>query len=118
MCFAFKHFDSYVFAILDFGPNKMVAMALLCGCDYCPNGVDGIGRDAVLKLFQLYNESEIMDRLKRWRTIQHRMTELELKVDDKSVCVSCGHLGRVQSHNKNGCAPCRSHRGCDESKWK
>lgn len=47
---------------IDFGRNKILVMALLCGCDYCPEGVDGVGKDAVHKLFALYKETEIMDR--------------------------------------------------------
>lgn len=47
---------------LDIGQNKMIAMALLCGCDYCPEGVGGVGRDAVTKLFSIYKEQEILDK--------------------------------------------------------
>lgn len=114
--FFFRKLNSFFF--VDFGRNKMVAMALLCGCDYCPNGVDGVGRDAVLKLFQMYSDAEIMARIRRWRSLENHLTALEMRVDDKAICVGCGHLGRIQSHTKNGCAECRSHRGCDESKWK
>lgn len=47
---------------IDFGRNKIVVMALLCGCDYCPEGVGGVGRDAVQKLFAMYSEEEILGR--------------------------------------------------------
>lgn len=47
---------------IDFGRNKIVVMALLCGCDYCPEGVGGVGRDAVQKLFSMYSEAEILNR--------------------------------------------------------
>lgn len=47
---------------VDFGRNKIIVMALLCGCDYCPEGVGGVGRDAVHKLFNIYSEKEILDR--------------------------------------------------------
>lgn len=46
----------------DFGQNKTIVMALLCGCDYCPDGSGGIGRDGVLKLFKKYTEQEILER--------------------------------------------------------
>lgn len=46
---------------MDFGRNKIILMALICGCDYCP-GVDGIGIDAIKKLFFLYSDDEIMER--------------------------------------------------------
>lgn len=47
---------------VDFGRNKIIVMALLCGCDYCPEGVGGVGRDAVQKLFTIYSEMEILER--------------------------------------------------------
>lgn len=47
---------------IDFGRNKIIVMALLCGCDYCPEGVDGVGRDAVQKLFAIYSENDILER--------------------------------------------------------
>lgn len=104
--------------VIDFGRNKVIVMALLSGCDYCPDGVGGVGRDAVVKLFHMYKDHEILNRIREWRSISHKYTALELKVDDKSVCVNCGHLGRVQHHAKNGCSECREHRGCDASRWK
>ncbi|XP_075161836.1 XPG-like endonuclease [Haematobia irritans] len=103
---------------MDFGQNKVIAMALLCGCDYCPEGVDGIGRDSVLKLFNMYNNSEILDKIRSWRYEDDKYTALEMRVDDKTICSNCGHLGRTQNHTKNGCGVCRTNRGCDESLWK
>lgn len=47
---------------VDFGRNKIIVMALLCGCDYCPEGVGGVGKDAVQKLFSIYTENEILDK--------------------------------------------------------
>lgn len=47
---------------MDFGQHKIIVMALLCGCDYCPDGIGGIGRDGVLKLFNKYKETEILDK--------------------------------------------------------
>lgn len=94
-------------------------MALLCGCDYCPDGVVGVGKDAVTKFFDAYSNREVLDRIKSWRENDQKYTSLELKVDDKSICVNCGHHGRVQNHTKNGCALCHQHRrGCDASLWK
>lgn len=125
---------------MDLGRNKIVVMALLCGCDYCPEGVGGVGRDAVQKLFMMYSEGEILERLvpppvrygarvafiqfrcicrvKSWRENIDKYTALEMKVDDKMICVNCGHNGRVQKHAKSGCGQCRSSAGCDASLWK
>ena len=111
-------------------------MGLLCGCDYCPDGVEGVGKDGVLKLFSLYSNQEILDRyfpalqsillnyrililrLKSWRTNNTKYTEIEIRVDDKNICVNCGHPGRVQTHGKSGCNICRFPTGCDSSLWK
>lgn len=131
---------------MDFGRNKIIVMALLCGCDYCPEGVGGVGRDAVQKLFSMYTEADILDRLvvnmalfanklsrkktcfsfclhfvnriQQWRKQDNRFSELEVKVDDKRLCVNCGHNGRVQGHAKSGCGQCKMSTGCDSSIWK
>ncbi|XP_055846887.1 flap endonuclease GEN [Episyrphus balteatus] len=103
---------------MDFGQNKIIVMGLLCGCDYCPDGVGGVGRDGVLKLFQRYSNDVIISRLKSWKQDDHKYTSLELKVDDKSICSNCGHIGKTASHTKSGCGSCGTHRGCDSSRWK
>ncbi|XP_011180536.1 flap endonuclease GEN [Zeugodacus cucurbitae] len=103
---------------MDFGQNKTIVMALLCGCDYCPEGIGGIGRDGVLKLFNKYKEQEILERIRSWRQEDSKYTALEMRVDDKLICNNCGHMGRTQSHTKSGCGICRTNRGCDESLWK
>ncbi|KAM8710972.1 hypothetical protein ACLKA7_017585 [Drosophila subpalustris] len=105
---------------MDFGQHKVIVMALLCGCDYCPDGIGGIGKDGVLKLFNKYNDAEILDRLRNWRSEMEMGTysALELRVDDKTICSNCGHIGRTQSHTKSGCSVCGTHKGCNESLWK
>lgn len=102
---------------IDIGQNKIIVLALLCGCDYCP-GVDGIGKDTVMKLYKEYTDDEILDRIRKWRENNDHYNELEMRVDNKNMCSSCGHLGKVQSHTKSGCPTCRTHRGCDASLWK
>lgn len=103
---------------MDFGQNKAIVMALLCGCDYCPGGIRGIGRMNVLKLFNKYKEVEILQRIRSWRLEDSKYTALEMRVDDKRICSNCGHDGRTQSHTKSGCGTCGTREGCDESLWK
>ncbi|XP_016989763.1 flap endonuclease GEN [Drosophila rhopaloa] len=103
---------------MDFGQHKIIVMALLCGCDYCPDGIGGIGKDGVLKLFNKYKETEILDKLRNWRKETNKYNALEIRVDDKSICSNCGHIGKTQSHTKSGCSVCRTNKGCDESLWK
>lgn len=52
----------YLMFFSEFGQNKIIAMALLCGCDYCPDGVHGIGKDAVMKFIQSHSEHDVLDR--------------------------------------------------------
>lgn len=40
----------------------MIVLALLCGCDYCPDGVSGVGKDAAMKLLNRYSDEEILKR--------------------------------------------------------
>ncbi|KAH8365809.1 hypothetical protein KR093_004669 [Drosophila rubida] len=103
---------------MDFGQHKVIVMALLCGCDYCPDGIGGIGKDGVQKLFKKYKESEILNRLRSWRSETDAYHSMELRVDDKQICSNCGHIGRTQSHTRNGCSLCRTNQGCDENLWK
>lgn len=58
----FKNISLLSLIYVDFGQNKIIVMALLCGCDYCPEGVDGVGRDSVLKLLKKYKDDEILSR--------------------------------------------------------
>lgn len=45
---------------LDLKQNKAVVLALLCGCDYLPDGVEGVGKEAVLKLFSSFSDDVIL----------------------------------------------------------
>ncbi|XP_049547513.1 flap endonuclease GEN [Anopheles darlingi] len=103
---------------LRLGQEKIVAMALLSGCDYCPAGVAGVGREMVTRLLNCYDNQTILQRIRSWRNTAHRLTELEVKVDDKNVCPDCGHIGKLMQHRKAGCLDCHRSIGCDESKWK
>lgn len=102
----------------DIGQNKIVALFLLCGCDYCPNGITGIERAAVLQLFERCKNEDILTRIRSWRKNNNNYTELELRVGNKSLCVNCGHSGTAQNHGSKGCKSCRTSVGCDESLWK
>lgn len=103
---------------MDLGQEKMVVLALLCGCDYCPEGIGGIGKDSVLKLFKIYKNDEILDKIKSWRINESKYSALELRVDDKGICTNCGHLGRTVVHTKSGCSVCRMSKGCNADLWK
>lgn len=46
---------------LNIGRSKMIALALLCGCDY-DEGVNGVGKEATLKFFKTVKEEDILQR--------------------------------------------------------
>ncbi|XP_050068853.1 flap endonuclease GEN [Anopheles maculipalpis] len=103
---------------LRLGQEKIVAMALLSGCDYCPAGVVGVGREMVTRFISCYNDGEILSRIRSWRKTADRLTELEIRAEDKNICTDCGHVGRQLQHRKAGCLDCRIKPGCNESRWK
>ncbi|XP_065084902.1 flap endonuclease GEN [Ochlerotatus camptorhynchus] len=104
--------------VLDLDQEKIVAMGLLSGCDYCPAGVPGVGREMINRLLTCCLSSEILGRIRSWRKSAQTLTELELKVDDKNVCADCGHCGKTFLHRRAGCQDCRTKSGCDDSRWK
>ena len=40
--------------------NRLIVMAILLGCDFCPSGVPGVGKETVLQLFEgiLYHKDD------------------------------------------------------------
>ncbi|KAK9892522.1 hypothetical protein WA026_020507 [Henosepilachna vigintioctopunctata] len=102
---------------IGFGRNKIIALALLCGCDYS-DGVQGIGKDISMKFFEKYSDGDILNRMRQWRANASVFDEFERKLADKNICTSCGHHGKIQAHNKTGCKFCGTSTGCDFSKYK
>ncbi|CAH1129595.1 unnamed protein product [Ceutorhynchus assimilis] len=102
---------------LSFGRNKIIAMALLLGCDYS-EGVHGIGKESVLKLFETVSNDEVLDRLRSWRENINMFENYEKQLNDKNICTSCGHNGKIQYHTRNGCSSCKTTKGCDPFKYK
>lgn len=47
--------------VLNIGRNKMIALALLCGCDY-DDGVSGVGKEAALKFFKTVDDENVLQR--------------------------------------------------------
>lgn len=76
-------------------------MALLCGSDYS-DGVLGIGKESVMKLFEKLSDEETLDRLRSWKLQPDMYEKLENQISDKNMCTSCGHKGKIQTHTRNG----------------
>merc|ERR1719450_676815 len=86
-------------------------MALLLGCDYNLGGVAGVGREAVLRLFQVWGRPRAgeLDLVRGWRPSD----EAGDIVTSKPVhCGTCGHVGSVSSHRRSGCEDCGSASNC------
>lgn len=47
---------------LNISRNKMIALSLLCGCDYDEKGVVGIGKETAIKFLQSLNDDVVLDR--------------------------------------------------------
>ncbi|KAI5735250.1 hypothetical protein M8J77_016237 [Diaphorina citri] len=67
---------------LGLGRNKLIALSLLCGCDY-NKGVSGVGKESALKFFQSVHDGDILDRIQSWRQNTH-MDNIDVK-KDKSI---------------------------------
>lgn len=50
--------------ILDLNRQKLVALGILLGCDYLPQGVSGVGKEIAMKLIKSVNYKNLLDRLK------------------------------------------------------
>lgn len=93
-------------------------MSLLCGCDYCPEGISGVGRTSVIKWLSNCTNATILERIRSWRYKNDEYDALSVRVNDKNICTNCGHIGRTQNHLKNGCGMCFTKQSCNDSLWK
>ncbi|XP_019643912.1 PREDICTED: flap endonuclease GEN homolog 1-like [Branchiostoma belcheri] len=48
--------------------NKLVGLALLLGCDYCPKGVPGVGKELAVKVMTALGACNVLERFKVWRS--------------------------------------------------
>lgn len=76
-------------------------MALICGSDYS-DGVFGVGKDSVLKLFEGISDADILNRLRSWKTNLDHYESLEKHLAGQNICSICGHIGKTLLHNKDG----------------
>ena len=100
----------------DFGQHKIVALGLFCGCDY-DEGVPGVGKESVLKFLNQYSDVEALDKIRSWRNCEETFENLEMRLNEKLFCKSCGHQfppGR-NTHRKDGCLDCGTIKDCRQS---
>ncbi|OXU21375.1 hypothetical protein TSAR_005298 [Trichomalopsis sarcophagae] len=99
--------------VFNLGRNKMIALALICGCDY-DEGLSGVGKEAALKLFKIVDDDEILNRMKQWRT-DTKFKRMEAELSNPDICTNCGHPGKMRSHTKVGCVDCGTKVKCSDS---
>ncbi|KAL4704822.1 hypothetical protein ACJJTC_001297 [Scirpophaga incertulas] len=104
-----------MFQAIGFGRNKMVALAMLCGCDY---GVGACGSSiaTVVSFLHTVSDGDIIPRLISWVSEPDRYDELTRWSQAPGRCDRCGHVGRI--HAKKGCPMCATHQSCNDLKFK
>ena len=50
------------FSFPDLNRQKLVALAILLGCDYLPQGVPGIGKEISMRLMKNVHQGNLIDR--------------------------------------------------------
>ncbi|XP_025263208.1 flap endonuclease GEN isoform X2 [Camponotus floridanus] len=98
---------------LNIGRNKMIVLALLCGCDYS-EGVNGVGKEAALKFFKTVDDENVLQRIQNWKT-DTSLDRIESDLLNPNLCTSCGHQGKLQKHNKSGCDDCGTVEKCNDN---
>lgn len=94
--------------------EKLIALAVLSGCDYS-SGLQNVGKETALKFLHSLQHVDVIERLRSW-FMDKKYETLEKKVDavvkKDSHCTHCQHLGTRSSHQTNGCEACDTKRAC------
>ncbi|EEC13092.1 xp-G/rad2 DNA repair endonuclease, putative, partial [Ixodes scapularis] len=94
--------------------EKLIALAVLSGCDYFP-GLQNVGKETALKFLHSLQHVNVIERLRSW-FVDKKYETLERKVDavvkKHSHCTHCQHLGTRSSHQTNGCEACGTKKAC------
>jgi len=64
---------------LNLDREKLVAFAIMCGCDYDPKGVPGLGPLRAFQFLTSWNEGPILDRLRTWKGVVSHVTDNKQK---------------------------------------
>ncbi|CAH1245003.1 GEN1 [Branchiostoma lanceolatum] len=75
------HVDCYMMADIEeellLDRNKLVGLGLLLGCDYCPKGVPGVGKELAFKVMTALGTCDVLERFKVWRSEASDQTEAQ-----------------------------------------
>ncbi|KAG1667834.1 Flap endonuclease GEN 1 [Nymphon striatum] len=83
---------------LQLNREKLVALAVLIGCDYLPKGVPGVGIEKAVKLVKV-DTSSILKKFEEWTNAEYgqSLEEIRQKAKKGKHCTNCQHLGKVTS---------------------
>lgn len=97
--------------------QRLIALALLTGCDYYP-GVYGVGKETAIKLLAKLGDIDVLDRFRSWRK-DSKFKDLQTKADNimrkPRHCSTCHHPGSPKEHAANGCTCCKTDQDCTKS---
>lgn len=122
---------------LNLSRDKLIAMAILFGCDYLPDGVPGVGKESALRVISTWKNGQALEILKSWHSEEMDEDSIPLRPSHCSQCKhpgkqcnihvniqckrnlnsQCKHPGSLRTHAKSGCLLCKSSSGggCEPS---
>lgn len=122
---------------LNLSRDKLIAMAILFGCDYLPDGVPGVGKESALRVISTWKNGQALEILKSWHSEEMDEDSIPLRPSHCSQCKhpgkqcnihvniqckrnlnsQCKHPGSLRAHAKSGCLLCKSSSGggCEPS---
>lgn len=74
-----------IYLSVDLNREKLVAFAVLVGCDYFPQGVRGVGEEKAKKLISAVNHRNLLERL--FLTSHALQNEVKLKEFNQRRCL-------------------------------
>uniref|UniRef100_A0A224YXC0 Flap endonuclease GEN homolog 1 n=1 Tax=Rhipicephalus zambeziensis TaxID=60191 RepID=A0A224YXC0_9ACAR len=97
--------------------EKLVALAVLAGCDYF-SGVRSVGKETAVKLLNKFGDTGSLERLRDWRR-DSKYSKLQETLDTNckkpSHCGNCQHPGTQKTHRVDGCDMCSTEASCTKS---
>ncbi|KAH7934762.1 hypothetical protein HPB52_000052 [Rhipicephalus sanguineus] len=98
--------------------EKLVALAVLAGCDYF-SGVRSVGKETAVKLLNKFGDTGSLERLRDW-TRDAKYSKLQETLDTNckkpSHCGNCQHPGELpKTHRVDGCNMCSTDASCTKS---
>lgn len=72
MCYEMSNIEKH----FGLSRDSLIALALMLGCDYVPEGVHGIGRQTVVKLIEEKKGVNLLERISWWKSSEFDFAKL------------------------------------------